>query len=264
MNMNQFHSFLFVALMSLSSIAFGQCEADFDFGTALWGASPDASVGEQFDVGYLNQPYADVFHVLVPTDASAIDPTFALPLDSVVLVSTTLIDTETQASMSLEDVGLSIVCNNLGTSPNPCTLPAGGQYCASLEGTPTASGVYEMSLEIQAYVTIFGIAVAQPYEFSGYIMDIMGEGNPDGISESVADRINWFPNPAEEVFRLDPVGVAASIDVRDLSGRMIHSGVSFANSTTVISVDGWQSGIYLVSWTTDFATKTTKMVVRNQ
>ena len=131
-----------------SSISFGQCDPDFDFGKSLWGASPDPSVGEQFDVGYVNQSYSDVFHVLVPTDASAIDPTFTLPLDSVVLVSTTLIDVTTQASVSLEDIGLSIVCNNLGTSPNPCTLLAGGQYCASLEGTPTTAGVYEMSLEV--------------------------------------------------------------------------------------------------------------------
>ena len=42
------------------------------------GSVSDASLGEQFDTAYVDVPYADVFHVLVPTDASAIDPMFQL------------------------------------------------------------------------------------------------------------------------------------------------------------------------------------------
>ena len=264
--MNRFNNALFVLLGSifLSATSYGQCEADFDFGEALWGASPDATAGEQFDTAYVDVPYVDVFHVLVPTDASAIDPAFALPLDSVVLVATTLVDTITQETLALEDVGLSIVCNNLGTSPNPCTLLAGSQYCASLEGTPSGPGVYQMSLEVQAYVTVFGIPVGQPYVFSGYIMDIIGEGEPDGVTESLVDQISWYPNPAEDSFQLNPLPVDADIEVRDMSGRLVHMNRTFAQSSTYISVQGWQSGVYFVTWTSATDRKTTKMVVRRQ
>ena len=251
-----------LGLLIVSPASFGQCEPDFDFGEAEWGASPDASVGEQFDTAYVAQPYFDVFHVLVPTDASAIDPAFALPLDSVVLVSTTLIDTITMQTLSLEDVGLEIICNNMGSSPNACTLLAGAQYCASLEGVPTGPGVYQLSLDVQAYVTVFGIPVAQPYVFSGYIMDIVGEGNPDGILEQQPEAISWFPNPAEDSFRLNPMSSDASIDVRDLSGRIVRQVNTLAQNATVISTQGWSSGIYFVTWTSNAERFTTKMVVR--
>jgi hypothetical protein len=250
------------SMMIVGSSLLGQCDADFDFGEALWGASPDASLGEQFDTAYVDVPYFDVFHVLVPTDASAIDPAFPLPLDSVILVSTTLIDTLTQEAFSLEDVGLTIICNNLGTSPNPCTFIAGAQYCASIEGTPTGPGVYQLSLDVQAYVTVFGIAVAQPYVFSGYIMDIIGEGNPDGIAESMAELISWYPNPTEDNFRLNPMPIDALVEVRDMSGRLVHANRAIAQSPTFVSTQGWNTGIYFVTWTSDAERKTTKMVVR--
>jgi hypothetical protein len=263
--MKNFHytSIMLLGMMLCGSTLIGQCDPDFDFGESLWGASPDASVGEQFDTAYVSIPYADIFHVLVPTDASAIDPAFALPLDSVVLVATTLIDTVSLEMFSLEDVGLSIICNNLGTSPNPCALIAGQQYCASIEGTPTGPGVYQLSLDVQAYVTVFGIAVAQPYEFSGYIMDIIGEGEPDGIEESFADQISWYPNPSDQSFQLNPMNVDATIAVRDISGRIILSTQSFAQNTTRIATQDWNTGIYFISWTSDFEQKTSKMVVRH-
>ena len=256
-------SIMLLGMTLFGTTSFGQCDPDFDFGESLWGASPDASIGEQFDTAYVNIPYADIFHVLVPTDASAIDPAFALPLDSVVLVATTLIDTISLETLSLEDVGLSIICNNLGTSPDPCTLIAGQQYCASIEGTPTGPGVYQLSLQIQAYVTVFGIAVAQPYEFSGYVMDIIGEGNPDGIIESVVDTIVWYPNPADQGFQLTPMNVDATIEVRDMSGRLVLATQSFAQNQTRIATQDWDTGIYFVTWTSDLERKTSKMVVRH-
>ena len=77
---------LFTCTVCMGVNVSGQCTADYDFGTVEYGASPDASLGEQFAQGTVGVPYSDVFHVLVPVDASAIDPAFALPLDSVQLI----------------------------------------------------------------------------------------------------------------------------------------------------------------------------------
>ena len=213
--------FSFLAALLLSMAATAQCEPDFDFGTAEWGASPDASVGEQFDTAFVDVPYADVFHVLVPTDASAIDPMFQLPLDSVILTSVVLTDTTSLEQYSLEDIGLEIVCNNLGSSPNPCTLIAGAQYCASLEGTPTSGGVFQMSLDVEAWVTVFGVGVAQPYSFAGYILDVIGESTID-VSDVMAAEWNVFLNPANDVLTIEKSSADAWVKVFNIAGQEIE------------------------------------------
>jgi hypothetical protein len=242
----------------------GQCEADFDFGEALWGASPDASIGEQFDTAFVDTPYMDVFHVLVPTDASAIDPAFDLPLDSVVLVSTTLVDTISLATLDLEEVGLSVVCNNLGTSPDPCTFISGEQYCASLEGTPAVAGVFQMTLNVQAYVTVFGIAVAQPYQFTGYILDIVGENTPDDVSEaSEVNQIELYPNPTDGIFNVGNLTESGVVVVRDMAGRIMDQRMISPGGTMTIDSYGWTSGIYFVKVETTSYHYTSRLVVKH-
>lgn len=173
--MKSINFFLGLVLMCFVNTVFGQCEPDFDFGGLEWGVSPDPLSGEQFDTAFLNVPYSDVFHIVVPTDASAIDPMFQLPLDSVLLSEITLTNTLTLEQFSLTDIGLEMVCTNLGGFPTPCSWLAGQQYCATVEGTPTVAGVYHMSIHIAAWVTVFGVGVAQPYSFDGYIFEVIGE-----------------------------------------------------------------------------------------
>ncbi len=255
---------LLVCCLFASTSSWGQCEADFDFGEALWGASPDASIGEQFDTAFVDTPYMDVFHVLVPTDASAIDPAFDLPLDSVVLVSTTLVDTISLATLDLEEVGLSVVCNNLGTSPDPCTFISGEQYCASLEGTPAVAGVFQMTLNVQAYVTVFGIAVAQPYQFTGYILDIVGENIPDDVSEaSEVNQIELYPNPTDGIFNVGNLTESGVVVVRDMAGRIMDQRMISPGGTMTIDSYGWTSGIYFVKVETTSYHYTSRLVVKH-
>lgn len=258
------HVVLFVfSLLSLAAVA--QCEPDFDFGDAEWGASPDPSVGDQFDTAYVDVPYADVFHVLVPTDASAIDPMFTLPLDSVILLNVTLIDTVTSETMGLEDIGLEIVCNNLGSSPDPCTLISGAQYCASLEGTPTTGGVFQMSLDVNAFVTVFGVAVAQPYQFNGYILDVIGESSGNNVAESPSD-ILWklFPNPANDVLEIQGLPADAKIEIFSVSGQLItaeESSMRGLNRT--FETSSWTPGLYFVVSTTEHGVQSQRIVIEH-
>ena len=231
----------------LASNAIAQCEPDFDFGTAEWGASPDASVGEQFDTAYVDVPYFDVFHVLVPTDASAIDPMFTLPLDSVILVNVMLVDTVSLDTLTLEEVGLDIICNNQGSSPNPCTLISGDQYCASLEGTPTTGGVFQMTLEVQAWVTVFGVGVAQPYVFSGYILDIVGESSTNGIASGTSQNWLMYPNPVDEQLTLQGLNAQSIVRVFNLAGQEMNlSPIQQTGVVCTLSTSNWPEGIYFV------------------
>lgn len=235
---------LSLGLMGLSMGAWAQCTADFDFGTSLYGASPDATLGEQFETAYLNEPYSDVFHVLVPVDASAIDPAFTLPLDSIILTTATLTDPNTGTSYAFSDVGLEIVCNNNGVSSNPCSFHGGGQYCAVLTGTPTQTGVFDMTLDVQAYVTVFGIPIPQPYSFSGYVLTIGDNGSVIGVEENATlPSLLAFPNPAQDLLTVS-FDRAERFEVRDMTGRVVLEVPVQGLREYKTSVSDWAPGLY--------------------
>ena len=254
----------FTLLVALFAFLAGQaqCEPDFDFGEAEWGASPDASVGEQFDTAYVDVPYADVFHVLVPTDASAIDPLFQLPLDSVILAEVILTDTVTLEQYTLADIGLEIVCNNLGSSPDPCTLIAGAQYCASLEGTPTAGGVFQMSLDVAAWVTVFGVGVAQPYSFAGYILDVIGEPI-NQVGDLQANDWSVYPNPANDVLTVQKASPNAWVEVYNVAGQTMPVSSNQATSHVLLETASWTNGLYFVVHHDAAGTSTRRVVVQH-
>lgn len=251
-----------IATVLAAATVQAQCEPDFDFGEAEWGASPDASVGEQFDTAYVDVPYADVFHVLVPTDASAIDPMFQLPLDSVILMDVVLTDTMTLEQYTLEDIGLEIVCNNMGSSPDPCTLIAGAQYCASLEGTPTAGGVFQMSLDVAAWVTVFGVGVAQPYSFAGYILDVIGE--PINNVGSL-DHAEWtiYPNPANDVLTIEKASPGAVVDVYNASGQVLPVLENQTTNRVTIETSSWTNGLYFIVHRDAQGSSTRRVVIQH-
>ena len=115
--MNRFYTFIIA--FAFTSSAFGQCVADFDFGDVGFGVSPDPSQDENFVSGIVNDEYFDVLHILIPTFASDVDDTYppTLPIDSIELISVVLTDTISLLEYSPEDLGLEVVCNNNGDSP---------------------------------------------------------------------------------------------------------------------------------------------------
>ena len=169
--MNKFY-FVICALL-LSSSAFGQCEVDYDFGDVGFGISPDPTIGEYLEAGVVNQEYIDVIHILIPAFASDIDPDYppTLPIDSVLLESVVLTDNVTLVEYSPEELGLEVICNNLGDSNNPCSFFGATQYCVSLEGVPNTAGVYEIDLNVLGWLTIFE-PFSTPLVFSDFILNV--------------------------------------------------------------------------------------------
>ena len=169
--MNKFY--LVICALVLSSSAFGQCEVDFDFGDVGFGISPDPNLGETLETGIVNQEYFDVIHILIPAFASDIEPDYppTLPIDSISLESVVFTDTVTLIEYSPEDLGLVIVCNNLGDSPDPCSFMGATQYCASVEGVPNTPAVYKIDLHVLGWLTIFE-PFSTPAVFSDFILNI--------------------------------------------------------------------------------------------
>jgi hypothetical protein len=169
--MNKFYSF-FLAV-AISSTAFGQCVADFDFGDVGFGVSPDPAQGENFVSGVVGQQYSDVLHILIPTFASDVDEAYppTLPIDSIELISVVLTDTITLMEYSPEELGLMVVCNNNGDSPDPCMFMGGTQYCASIQGIPTIPGIYRLDLNVLGWLTIFE-PFSAAFVFSNFSLNI--------------------------------------------------------------------------------------------
>ncbi len=259
-------------LLSLTFVAFAfaasaQCVADYDFGAEPFGVSPDPNVGESFEIGQVGVSYTDVIHIKVPTDASDIDETLpqGAPIDSVQLVTVTFNMGGT--SYTLEEMGLSIACNNNDDSPDPCTFIGGNQYCATLEGTPTTPGEFNLVIEVLGYTTVFGILISQPVSFDQYTFIVNGEiATPKQESFTLTLGQN-IPNPAIESARF-PVtlekGGNVNFTVVNLLGEVViaeqfrgHVGY---NEFTV-PVHQLSGGLYLYSIDVDGKRITKRMVI---
>ena len=169
--MNKFYSVLFALI--LTSTVFGQCEVDFDFGDVGFGISPDPTLGEALESGVVNLEYIEVIHILIPAFASDVDPTYppTLPIDSLSLDGVVLTDTVTLVEYSPEELGLEVICNNLGDSNYPCSFLGATQYCVSLEGVPNTAAVYKIDLNVTGWLTIFE-PFSTPFIFSDFIINI--------------------------------------------------------------------------------------------
>ena len=195
-NENEMKHLLSTAMLgffALTNLALAQCAADYDFGTATLGVSPNPELGEQFDPGLVGLPYEDILHILLPQYVLDIDSTLPFnadtPLDSASLSSIVLVDLDdTLSTTTLEAVGLEVICNNNGDSGNACSFLGGNQYCATISGTPTVQGDFRVDIYVNGWVTVFGFPFSQEEVFGSFVLSL-GES---GCTDPAAD--NYNPN----------------------------------------------------------------------
>ena len=181
------------AAIAVMTSGLAQCMADFDFGDAPFGISPDPALDETFAEGTVGMPYDDTLHILMPTLASDLggDLDLPIPIDSIVVQTISLIGAEGEM-LSIEDLGLTLTPNNNGDSSNPFAFLGGNQYCATISGTPNAAGVFTASISVRAY-PLGGFEV--PYEFQGYTLTI----NPmPGAGCTDETACNYNPQATED------------------------------------------------------------------
>ena len=218
--------------------AWGQCDIDCDFGDATFGVSPDPAMGETFLDGMLDESYFDVLHILIPANAAGIDSTYppTLPVDSVIVLANSVdgagmyqgivfTDTVTQEQFFADEIGLEVLFNNNGDSGNPNAFMGGEQYCAAIQGVPNRSGIYRISIDIQAWATIFTPFNA-PYTFDNFTLRVncplledvavtnvnSDEGTQGTLTATLAEGVEaievaWF-NPFG-----DQIGTGMSVSV---------------------------------------------------
>lgn len=193
--MKRFSTFLslLVAICLTTGQVWAQCTADFDFGDATLGVSPNPELGEQFEPGVVGESYEDILHILLPQFVLEIDSTLPFspttPLDSASLSSVVLVDlSDSLTTTTLDAVGLGVACNNNGDSGNPCSFLGGNQYCAALTGTPTVQGSYRVDIYVTGWVTVFGFPFSQEEVFGSFVLDLGESGCTN------EEAINYNPN----------------------------------------------------------------------
>lgn len=225
-------------LVASCTSTFAQCTADFDFGDATLGVSPNPELGEQFDPGVIGQPYEDVLHILLPQFVLEIDPTLPFtpttPLDSASLSNVVLVDlADTLSTTTLDAVGLEVQCNNNGDSGNACSFLGGNQYCATIEGVPTVSGSYRVDIYVNGWVTVFGFPISQEEVFGSFVIDLGTEGCTDSASSNYDPSAVIDDGSCESSLCLGDVNGDNAVTVGDLLEILAEFGCTSGCSTDI-------------------------------
>ena len=194
------------------------CQADYDFGNASWGFSPDLTLGESFAEGIVNLPYADVLHGIFPQGAGEFDPTFPpqLPIDSILflqavqpngmLMDILFTDVATNENFFAQDLGFGLILNNPNSAASPETVIPGEQFCISIFGVPQREGNYEVSFPFQMWSTL-----GSPFSVS-YVIEFPLSVVVATIGCTDPDACNYQPTAVEDDGScgvLDECGVCA-------------------------------------------------------
>jgi hypothetical protein len=232
-----------VILVGFTVQASAQCIPDLSITDP--GIYPDSATG--LPGGTVNVPYNEVIQVKVLTDTT-------------VGGLTVLVTSITITQVSGLPPGITYTCN-----PSSCIFPGGSNGCITLSGTPTASGLFPMTVDLMIDGTLFGTPISQPSTVDYYNINIVG---PSGISEQTGFNIvSAQPNPAIEYTDLvfsSPVGGDFPLRLYNLIGMEVHSQIVRSmpgNNTVRIKTSHLSAGVYMLTLGNGKAVVTRKVVV---
>lgn len=161
--------------------AMAQCVPNPLYADSVFGVWPDTT--ENFASGVLNVFYSDTMNIIVPSNTTDVDP--SLPAQAIDSVRFDGIDNLPP--------GLGVICNS--QTPAACTLLPQQLGCGLIEGTPTQAGVYDLTLNVTAYVTFAGFPVPVPYAFEGYRITIAATTGVEEAAPLSLAQVQNVPNP---------------------------------------------------------------------
>jgi Secretion system C-terminal sorting domain len=243
---------LVASLAITGANAIGQCTPNQLYADSIYGVWPDTT--ENFASGVLNIFYSDTLTILVPTDAGLVDPNYAgVSIDSVALTGVDNLPP-----------GLSVICNSQTSAA--CTFLSSQLGCGLIEGTPTAAGVYDMTINVIAYAFGGFVQVAQP--FAGYQITIAEDNSGiAGVASIKPLDVRAIPNPSAGstsfMFSL-PHAAKARVQVFNLVGEKLWDrSVAGKQGANTVGFDASQleSGMYLYTVEAGGHTYTSRLVV---
>ena len=245
---------LLISTVLLSSFfASAQCTPDPLYQDSTYGVWPDTI--QNFVPGTVGTAYSQVLNFKLPLDAGVIDPSFTgVNIDSAVL-----------QNVNGLPPGLTYVCNTATNS-----WLGGDQGCATIQGTPTAQGSYDITIDLDGWVTVFFAPFSQAISFGGYVIDVGAAGIESiAVNNSTFILNQNFPNPANGNSTIQFIaGKQETIDftITNLLGDIIMEKVISSKrgvNTIDISTNDFSSGIYLYSISNGKNMLTKRMIVSN-
>lgn len=238
--------FVSISLLTVAS-ANAQCTPDPQYTSP--GIYPNQATG--FSAGCLNQAYSQLVTNVVPADTLVeVVPGFpiSVPIDSIVIVSFTGLPP-----------GLSVVYYDGQNTNSPFDLGAyeGGTIgCALISGTPTSAGIFDLTINVNAYVG--GVPTANAQLIDWYSIEITT--CTASINENEFSNFSVYPNPAQTSISVDGLNGAnfEAVVITNLNGAIVKEIRSISTSNQTIDVSDLENGIYLIQ----VETASSKEVIR--
>ena len=241
----------FAFLLSIIVVS-AQCTPNPLYYDSTSGAWPDTITN--FDPATLGVAYNQVLDFKIAADAGEYDPLYTgVTLDSVVLTTVTGLPP-----------GLSHTCNN-----SSCSWLGGTQGCASLSGTPTTLGTYNVVINLDGWVVVPIIGVfSAPQQFTGYVIDV-GAAGIETIKLNTETFIlqQNIPNPANNTTKIQFISGKSNevtFNMINLLGDIVLSkniNVNKGVNDININLLDYPEGVYLYSVTNGTERLTKRMII---
>jgi hypothetical protein len=208
-----------------------QCTPDGTLIPDAFGVYPDTT--QNFAIAEVGTPYSQVLHFKAPSNAGDIDPN----LNLFTITSFQVIGVNGMPP------GLSYVCNI-----SSCTYSGGSTGCALISGTPTTEGTYEMTIDVQANLSLFGAPIDTTVTFSGYRIHVVPAGTAS-ISSNIKPELLVYPNPAQDVLTIDNLNQFSNvriIRIVNVEGKLIQTVAYNGDASMTVNTEPLVSGVYFV------------------
>ena len=235
------------------SFTHSQCVPDPIYADSTFGVWPTPQTN--FPAGDIGVFYDEVVYFKVPRDAGNIDSAAAgTYIDSIVL-----------SSVSNLPPGLTYQCD----IPS-CTWNYDSIGCATISGTPTTNGSYQISLDATVWTQIFLIPFPVAYSFDGYTINIgLTSDNSLGSSFSTLTLQDAIPNPSNNTTNIGYRSLNSeniSFQITNLLGEIMIQDNFISNvgiNTIGVNTSIFSNGVYLYSISNGHARSTKRLIVHH-
>jgi hypothetical protein len=237
---------LFLVSAYIPGEVFAQCTPDISITTP--GIYPDSATG--LPPGIAGQPYSEVIQARVLTDTTYNG--FPAVISNITITGVTGLPP-----------GLTYSCN-----PATCVFPGGTNGCLLLSGTPSAAGIFSITVDLEINGSIFGVPVPPVAEsLDYYVIEIGTVGLSDNLSNIKFELLQNTPNPASDytdVSFTSPIGGDFTIKLFNMIGKEVYQqtirGMAGLN-TNRIQLDEYTPGVYMLSLENGSSVVTRRMIV---
>jgi hypothetical protein len=214
-----------------------QCTPDETLIPDAFGVYPDTT--QNFVNGEVNVAYSQVLHFKAPSDAGDVDPNFAGQI----------IESFTVTGVDGMPPGLTYACNI-----SNCQYSGGSTGCATISGTPTQAGTFEITINITAVVLVSilpGVPpTALPVEetFGGYRIIVSEEGSAS-IEKIESSSLRIYPNPAQSLLTLSNLNSfsgISSVSIINLEGKIMQTTDAAGMENLHLNTAALSAGVYIV------------------